>query len=310
MPPVATVTSYGTEDVRQATAELGVARVLAKPIHASQLLDVVVELCSGERPAEAVAGDGVWPQLRDLSVMLVEDNAINRDIAVELLTNAGVRVTTAAHGQEALDNLAMLGASSFDVILMDLQMPQMGGLEATQRLRLAGCRTRIIAMTANAMEGDRELCLGAGMDGYISKPIKTDDLYTLLHCLPDNPAKPRAEETDAFDYVRALATADPEIVEVITPLFLEDYAGDLEKLQQAVAAGDSKTGCRQAHTLRSIVGNFNAEPAVQEARAVENALHRGDIETARALLPSLCSSITTLAAVLQDHTKAHAQART
>jgi CheY-like chemotaxis protein len=158
-------------------------------------------------------------------------------------------------------------------------------------------------MTANAMEGDRELCLSAGMDDYISKPIKADDLYTLLHKLPGHQGGTEAVAVaadDAFDFAAALASADPEIVEVIAPLFLEGIDEDLEALKRAVAAGESKLGCRQAHTLRGIVGNFSAEPVVRQARAIEDALHRGDAAAAEAQLPALSESLALLAQVLRD----------
>ena len=178
-------------------------------------------------------------------------------------------------------------------------MPVMGGLEATQRLRLDGCRTRIIAMTANAMEGDRELCLGAGMDDYISKPIKADDLYTLLHRTATQPTKAKPSVA-AFDYGRALAKADAEVVEVIAPMFIAGYGEDLASLQAALAEGDCRRGARAAHTLRGIVGNFNAEPVVLAARTIEDALHRGDIETARTALPGFADSLAALIKVLRE----------
>jgi len=185
---------------------------------------------------------------------------------------------------------------------MDLQMPVMGGLEATQRLRLAGCRTRIVAMTANAMEGDRELCLDAGMDDYIAKPIKADELFALLHPsrLADTVAAEAAAVVEAFDYAAALGEVDPEIVEVIAPLFVEACPDDLARLKQGMAEGDLALARRQAHTLRGLAGNFGAQPVVREARTIEEALQRGAVDVARDALPVLEVELAALIEVLRE----------
>jgi signal transduction histidine kinase/CheY-like chemotaxis protein len=196
-----------------------------------------------------------------------------------------------------------------DVILMDLQMPVMGGLEATQRLRMAGCRTRIIAMTANAMQGDRDLCLDAGMDDYIAKPIKADDLFKLLHPVRRAEAAPiaaalaeRGSAVDSpsavFDYGAAIGKADPEIVAIIVPLFLESCADDMVALRRSLADGDAALGRRLAHTLRGVVANFNALPVVDLARRIENDLHRNDLAAANGLLPALEAAVADLHAAL------------
>jgi PAS domain S-box-containing protein len=288
--------------------ELGIAAYFSKPVGQQELLAGLHSLLGLGKPKtverELVTRHTLRESQKRLQVLLVEDHPINQKLAISLLEKWGHEVRLAENGEEALDLVAG-NADGFDVILMDLQMPGMGGLEATKRLRLAGCRTHIVAMTANAMEGDRELCLAAGMDDYIAKPIKADDLYAQLHRLPSRSvgALPGATDGVAFDYARALASADPEIVEVITPLFLADYGADLARLQQALREGDGKLGCRMAHTLRSIVGNFKAEPTVQHARAVEDALHRNDIETAASHLPALTDSLAQLAKVLREHSQ-------
>jgi PAS domain S-box-containing protein len=280
--------------------ELGIAAYFSKPLAQQELLaGLHTVLGFGSISAtgsELVTRHSLREAREELRVLLVEDHRINQKLAISLLEKWGHIVTLAQNGQEALECVA---SGTFDVILMDLQMPVMGGLEATQRLRLDGCRTRIIAMTANAMEGDRELCLGAGMDDYISKPIKADDLYTLLHRTATQPTKAKPSVA-AFDYGRALAKADAEVVEVIAPMFITGYGEDLASLQAAVAEGDCKRGARAAHTLRGIVGNFNAEPVVLAARTIEDALHRGDIETARTALPGFADSLAALIKVLRE----------
>ncbi|MBI5607248.1 MAG: response regulator [Deltaproteobacteria bacterium] len=289
VPPMATVTSYGTDDVRHAAAELGVARVLAKPIHASQLLDVVVELCSGERPAEALVGDGVWPQLRDLSVMLVEDNAINRDIAVELLTNAGVRVTTAAHGQEALDNLAMLGASSFDVILMDLQMPILDGYQATKAIR-ADSRyddLPIVAMTAHALADERDRCRAAGMVGHIAKPVEPETLFRTLADLPrrrPRPAEARPLVTqgswsDSIDVETAMRFTGgrTSLLREMLLRFADQYKDACQKLLRQIDEGkELREAQREAHSIKGVAGMLGMHGVRDAAAKLDEALRAND----------------------------------
>jgi CheY-like chemotaxis protein len=283
--------------------ELGVAAYFGKPLAQQELLAGLHTVLGGNaspsESAELVTRHSLREACRELKVLLVEDHCINQKLAISLLEKWGHVVTLAQNGQEALDRV---NDDNFDVILMDLQMPVMGGLEATQRLRTGGCRTHIIAMTANAMEGDRQLCLSAGMDDYISKPIKADDLYALLHRLSGGTTVAGKAEAKAagFDYVRALATADSEIVEVIAPMFIAGYGDDLANLRSALANGDCRDGARAAHTLRGVTGNFKAEPVVREAKAIEDALHRGDLELARSAMPGFADSLAELVKALRE----------
>ncbi len=280
-----------------------IAAYFTKPVARQELL-AGVHAVLGHPPAAAIADSPVTRHsLREdrqtLSVLLVEDHAINQKLAISLLEKWGHRVTLAENGQLALDRVA---EQPFDLILMDLQMPVMSGIEATQRLRLAGCTTRIVAMTANAMEGDREFCLEAGMDDYIAKPIKADELHALIHRPPASGNGSAGGPADTgFDYAGALATADQEIVEVIAPLFLEACEDNLSSLRRALAAGDEKLALREAHTLRGLVANFNAIPAIEQARAIENALQRADIDTARGAMPAFEAALGQLIAVLREH---------
>ena len=307
--PKIMLSSGATRGDAQHCRENGITAYFSKPIAQQELLEglqaVLGTDCQGARP-ELVTRHSLRESRgaqRVLDVLLVEDHPINQKLAVSLLDKWGHRVTLAANGQEALDHVAR---QNFDVILMDLQMPVMGGLEATQRLRIAGCRTRIVAMTANAMEGDRELCLDAGMDDYIAKPIKADELFALLH--PSRRVEVEtgagggeaAEAVEAFDYAAALGEVDPEIVEVIAPLFVEACPDDLARLKQGMAEGDLALARRQAHTLRGLAGNFGAQPVVREARTIEEALQRGAVDVARDALPVLEVQLAALIEVLRE----------
>jgi CheY-like chemotaxis protein len=165
------------------------AACLTKPIRASALFDALMGLFAGQRvpvPAGVVARPDVeMAQRLPLHILLAEDNAVNQKLALRLLAQMGYRADVAANGREAIE---ALGRQPYDVILMDVQMPELDGLEATRQIRerwASGAQPRIIAMTANAMQGDRENCLAAGMDDYVSKPIHVDELIqALARCQP------------------------------------------------------------------------------------------------------------------------------
>lgn len=167
---------------------LGIARYLVKPVLREELLTVVVEVLGGSqsRP-EAVVREPVidiGSQLRRLSVLLAEDNLVNQRLAVRLLEKRGCAVQVANNGLEAL---RLLERESFDIVLMDLQMLEMGGLETVATIRRNELRTGkhipVVALTAHAMNEDRERCLAAGMDAYVSKPISRKDLYSAMDSL-------------------------------------------------------------------------------------------------------------------------------
>jgi CheY-like chemotaxis protein len=168
---------------------------LAKPVRQSQLFDTLVGLLArDEAPAPAVpiapAKSGLDPQMaarHPLRILLAEDNVVNQKLALRILQQMGYRADLASNGIEAVDSVRR---QTYDVVLMDVQMPEMDGLEASRRIcasSAAAARPRIVAMTANAMQGDREECLAAGMDDYITKPIRVDKLVEALNLVTANP---------------------------------------------------------------------------------------------------------------------------
>ncbi len=184
--PIMLLTSSGSNGDQARATELGVAARLLKPVKQSLLLDNIMRILAGAsrrgastQTAEVKPASDDAPK-RSLAVLLAEDNPVNQKFAIRVLEGAGHTVTVANNGREALDQS---GAAAFDVVLMDVQMPEMDGLDATRAIRAreavsaAGGRLPIIAMTANAMKGDREMCLEAGMDGYVPKPVKKDVLF-------------------------------------------------------------------------------------------------------------------------------------
>jgi CheY-like chemotaxis protein len=179
--PIVILSSVGTRD-RDSAA---VAATLSKPVKPSALHDVIVSVLAAgtaRRPARRAAGADVDSELarrHPLRILLAEDNAVNQKLALRLLGRMGYAADVANNGAEAL---AALESDAYDVVFMDVQMPEIDGLEATRqaRARWPERKLRIVAMTANAMEGDREMCLAAGMDDYVSKPIRPDALAAAL----------------------------------------------------------------------------------------------------------------------------------
>ena len=177
---------------RPATAERdadGVAALLSKPVKPSALRDALIGALGGRveraasRPAERLSADAELGTRHPLRVLLAEDNPVNQKLALRLLERLGYAADVANDGLEVI---AALERSTYDVVLMDVQMPDLDGLEATRRIRAdwPDRRIRIVAMTANAMEGDRETCLAAGMDDYLSKPIRPEELADALLATP------------------------------------------------------------------------------------------------------------------------------
>ena len=243
-------------------------------------------------------GFGAPAAAQALDVLLVEDNAVNQKLAMTLLAQWGHHVTLAENGQLALDVLAL---RRFDVVLMDMMMPVMDGLEATRAYRALerGPRIPIIAMTANAMRGDRERCLEAGMDGYISKPIKTIELKKLLlQLVPDR--EPRRTPAPAFfDYAMALQGVDQEVIGIIAEPFMEEWPRDLVKLHKALGGGDLKTILHVSHSLKGTLAMFGARPASELAYQMERQAHRGDADDIAEATQALTREVNQLLAALK-----------
>jgi len=261
---------------------------LNKPIARDELLQAVARALNlhATQPQALITSHSMREDQVLMNVLLVEDHAINQKLATTLLERWGHHVEVAGNGQIALD---MLARQQFDIILMDMQMPVMDGLEATRRIRASETirRTPIIAMTANAMEGDREHCLAAGMDDYISKPIKAQELQQMLqhfssplvHFSLTRPAPLSllsAMPVAAFDYAQAMARADQEVIAIIAQAFVDQWQSDLEKMHVGQASGDLKSVLHTAHALKGTLSMFGARPASELAYQIEQCAIRED----------------------------------
>ena len=251
----------------------------------------------GEGAAPAPRREAAGPAGRPLRILLAEDNLVNQRLAIRLLEKQGHAVVVAHNGLEAVEALAKQG---FDLVLMDVQMPVMDGMEATERIRAAeertGRRTPIIALTAHAMKGDRERCLAAGMDGYLAKPIQSAELTRVLAEVGGGTvAAAPAEKVAArpapgvFDQDAALARldGDRDLLRDVAGMFLSDSPDMVRAVRSAVAAHDARALQVSAHALKGSASTFSAAGLVEAAWALEQMGRRGDLSDAGAALTTL-----------------------
>jgi two-component system sensor histidine kinase/response regulator len=242
-------------------------------------------------------------------VLLVEDNEINRELASQLLCDAGITVSVAENGREAVEKVT---TESFDGVLMDIQMPEMDGYEAARviRIRPELAALPIIAMTANAMAADRAKALAAGMNEHVPKPIDPGELYTAIRrwCkprahvfdLPSTPAQPagttfRADARVLPEYLDGIDVNDGlkrvvgnrNLYRNLLLTFWQSQASAVEDIREALAAGDHERAHRIAHTIRDVAGNIGAKELQAVATAVEAALRDSDPARAETDLPAL-----------------------
>jgi PAS domain S-box-containing protein len=296
------------EDAERCRA-LGVAACLGKPIRQSTLLDALLTaLAPGARDT---ARPGIAPEAapqpgrESLCVLLAEDNAINQRLAVSLLEKRGHRVVVAGNGREAL---AALERERFDVVLMDVQMPELDGFEATALIRAreqqSGGHLPIIAMTAHAMKGDRERCLAAGMDGYIAKPLDAEELFLALRGVVApgvDGAVPEAPTGAAFDRRAALERiGDVELFGKLVELFLDECPKRMGEISQGIRAHDGRAVERAAHNLKGAAAVFSAEAACLAAESLEAVGRERSWSDAERALHALEDAVARLRLALRE----------
>jgi len=262
-----------------------------------------------ERPSKAKAPVApVQPEAaaRHLSVLLAEDNSVNQRLAATLLERRGHRVTTVNNGKEAVLAVEL---GTFDVVLMDVQMPEMSGLEATRTIRereqRLGVHLPIVAMTAHAMRGDRERCLAAGMDDYLTKPIDPHQLYTVLErTSPGSAAVEQAAQpvsASVYEAVLARLGGDVQFLSEISVLFTEDLPRHLAAIQRALDARDGEGLQRAAHVLKGAAANFEASAVVDATRTLEEMGRTSRFTDSDRAWRTLMGAASTLAAVLDTY---------
>jgi signal transduction histidine kinase/DNA-binding response OmpR family regulator/HPt (histidine-containing phosphotransfer) domain-containing protein len=324
-PQLVMVTAYGREEVLKQAEENSFANILIKPVTASMLFDSAVQVLGGSSSKNYKAASSSTIELERIGgsrVLLVEDNELNREVALGLLEDAHLSIDIAENGRDAVEKVA---EHNYDLVLMDMQMPVMDGLAATRAIRLKPeFRTLpIIAMTANVMESDREKCTEAGMNDHLAKPIDPEALFaSLLRWI-----KPRAGIAAAADTGNTLTPAkiepqsaqpsetatfeipgvdtksalrrtggNPKRYEMLLRKFAESTA--VEEIRDALAKGDTETAARAAHSLKGAAANLGATAVAEAAAKVEKAIQTG--VTIPPALDAMAASLRTTVQAIQS----------
>jgi two-component system sensor histidine kinase/response regulator len=303
IPAIVLVTAYGREEIMQQADEVGLEGFLLKPVNPSMLLDTIMQALGKAQPEpsrlvrkyeqEAEVLEGI----RGANVLLVEDNEINQQVAKEILEGAGLKITLANDGQEAVNAVK---EHEYDAVLMDVQMPVMDGYTASREIR-KDVRFRelpIIAMTANAMAGDREKSLEAGMNDHVAKPIDTNELFSTLAKWIEpgdgkiqlDSAKDRLEEKaeredDSMTELPGISVADglkkvggnEKFYQKLLLQFLDTNRDSANEIREALEKKDQSLAVRLAHTVKGVAGTLGAGELAQVAGELEKTLKTGEI---------------------------------
>lgn len=315
------LTSGGQRGDAQRCQALGIAAYLLKPVRQSELRDAIIRVLSSrdsKRPLPMITRSSLQQSAgasRTLKILLAEDNLVNQKLASRLLEKRNHRVVVAMNGREALDALEK---EAFDLVLMDMQMPEMDGFEATTLLRerekLTGRHQPVIAMTALAMTGDRERCIAVGMDGYLAKPIRPQELDTIL----DSLLAPREEllkngtgaiSNESIDVTQLLDRIDDDrtLLAELVAIFRKEYPENLKAAQRAIEKRDAEGLHRVGHTLKGALGNLSATEASQIAEELETLGRNGELDSAHAVLNRLVLELGNVMRALETLTPVAAQ---
>ena len=308
------LTSGGQRGDAVRCSELGISAYLLKPVRKSELREAIMRVLSANQQAgearivtrytmQEHGGPG-----SSLNVLVAEDNSVNQKLATRLLEKRGHRVTLACNGVQAL---AALEKATYDLVLMDVQMPEMDGLEATTLLRArektSGEHQAVVAMTALVMKGDRERCMAAGMDGYLSKPIAPQELDDVLdrYRSPDRQGATVAETSnvqegpirvkDLFERI----DGDRAFLAELLQLLREDAPEQIRTAREAIAKGDAAALQRVGHALRGALANLAAPTAATIAGELESKGIAGDVSSAEATLSTFENELTRVIASLE-----------
>ena len=309
------LTSSGQRGDAALCRDLGIEAYLTKPVKQSLLLDAILTVMGTTEPPEAekhlITQHTLREKQRALRILLAEDNAVNQKIAVAMIGKRGHTVVVAENGRKALEVLETQKDDYFDLILMDVQMPEMDGFEATniirQREEGKGGHIPIVAMTAHAMKGDRERCLSAGMDDYLSKPINVTELFDVIDKntrktqVKEKEMKPvmKTQETlssDVFDLSRAMSVVDGdnELFKDISNIFLTGLPDNLAAIKKRIEEGDAEGLERAAHSLKGSVGNLGAKRSFEAAFRLEKMGKEKNLDNSKETFKELQNELAAL----------------
>jgi PAS domain S-box-containing protein len=295
--PILILTSIGERTAGQLPERMA---CLSKPVKAGRLYEVLSGLVNGRTGRRRVESapwrlDGTLGARHPLRIILAEDNVVNQKVALKMLERLGYRADVAANGLEVLEALRR---QPYDVVLLDVQMPEMDGFEAARRIReMRNGRgaPRVIGITALAMKGDRERCLDAGMDDYISKPIRPEELQRALErsaplAPPAAACPPEAPVVDAEALARLRELQEPGEPDFVTELIdhlLDEMPERLDRLAELVSAGDARGAERLAHSMKGSCANLGVVAMARACQAIELRASEGSLEGVAELLEGL-----------------------
>jgi CheY-like chemotaxis protein len=287
------LTSGGLPGDGQRCRELGFDGYLTKPFSRSELLEAIVAVLTapGQRGTRLITRHSIEETRRRIRILLVEDNAVNREVAATMLRRRGHEVDIAENGREAVDAVAAL---PYDLVLMDIQMPVLDGLAPTREIRELGkADLRIVALTAHALQDEKQRCLSAGMDGYLSKPFRPHELFAIIEGWGsasdiEEPSEPPSRPIDIAAFRAQLREAGIEdALGALLEAFAADAPGRLEAVEKACREGDAAAIASSAHAFKSAAGAVSAKPLAELLRRTELAGREGDVTEARAIVPSI-----------------------
>ncbi|HZJ56856.1 MAG TPA: response regulator [Clostridia bacterium] len=298
------LTSMEIKDGMTKCKEMGIEAYLIKPIGEEELLDAISKTIHHKHTAHKETDGSIAVFREDQKgrrhglgrVLIAEDNIINQKLATALLEKRGYSAISVSNGLEAIETIR--DGIEFDMILMDVQMPEMNGLEATRRIRemeqITGNHIPIIAMTAYAMKGDREKCIDAGMDGYVSKPLNPEVLYDIL----DRFSKPKIPVD--LSGLNLTTGHDEKFVKELIRTLIDSYPKNLEEIANAISQRDPKKLEKSAHGMRGAVSNFGAHHAVELLTQLGGLASEGRTEGAMGILDELRNEMDRIRIYLED----------
>jgi len=295
------LTSAGQRGDGERCRQMGIQAYLTKPIARSDLIEAVSTVLAEESPAGAapalITRHSIAESRHALRILLAEDNLVNQQVATAMLLKRGHQVDVVGNGREAVDAVR---ARDYDLVLMDIQMPEMDGFAATQAIRLLprGRTLPIIALTAHALSGERERCLERGMTGYLAKPFKAHDLFAAVEGRTDATADTAAAAPLPVDLAAFRGTMREAGAEAAVDGILATFASSLpqrlEALAEAIRGGVAEPIERAAHAFRSAAATIGAHRLAQLLEAMETSARSGDVSRARSALPDVTSEAQTV----------------
>jgi two-component system sensor histidine kinase/response regulator len=317
IPAFVMVTAHSRDELMEQASGTRIDGLLLKPVGPSTLLDSILSalgkevVTQGRKQQRQEASHEAEQAVRGAYLLLVEDNPVNQELAMEILQGAGIRVDVANNGAEAVGKVSR---TRYDGVLMDCQMPVMDGFEATRQIRADG-RFKdlpILAMTANAMSGDRELCLESGMNDHIGKPIDVNQLFVCLGrwIQPSDPVGNAVMGSDAkaipfkadlpdiacLDLVQAMRRigGNTKLVRKLIDRFAQTQGDAMVRIQTAIDRQDMETATREAHTVKGLAGNIGATELLARAGRVEGVLRHGPVDDLSGALQAMGQELALL----------------